>query len=289
MPARPMPMSYSIPTPLEYFAALVAPHGDSAPPLLETAACIAQIAYPQLDVQQVLADMDGLQARLARRLAADAGALQRLRLLNHFFYGELGFAGNANNYYDPDNSYLHAVLRTRRGIPISLAVLWLELAQGVGLKAAGVSFPGHFLVKTRVAGGQVVLDPLTGQSLSQEALVERLLPFRAQPDGAADGEAPSLALLLQPASVRDILVRLLRNLKEIYRASGDWQHLLAVQERLVLLLPGAWAEQRDRGLAHAELGQSPQAMADLQAYLDNARGAADTAAVAELLRALRAQ
>ncbi len=280
-----MTLSYSVPTPLEYFAALVPPGGEDAPPLLEAAACIAQIDHPQLDVQQVLADVDALQARVSRRLAPDAGALQRLRLLNHFFYGELGFAGNSNDYYAPDNSHLHAVLQTRRGIPISLAVLWLELAQGVGLKAAGVSFPGHFLTKVRVAGGQVVLDPLTGQSLSQEALIERLAPFRAQ---EADGdEEPPLALYLQAASARDILVRMLRNLKEIYRAGGNFARLLAVQERLVLLVPQAWSEWRDKGLAHAELGQSQQAMQDLQTYLDHARGAADTAAVADLVRALR--
>ncbi|AVP57343.1 SirB1 family protein [Pulveribacter suum] len=280
-----MPLDYSAPTPLQYFAALVSLEDGQPPALLEAAACLAQDEHPQLDVQQVLADVDALQARLARRLAADAGELQRLRLLNHFFYGELGFAGNPNDYYAPDNSYLHAVLRTRRGIPVSLAVLWLELAQGVGLKAAGVSFPGHFLVKVRVPGGQVVLDPLTGESLSQEALVERLLPLREQQ--GLQGEEPPLALYLQPASARDILVRMLRNLREIHRAGGDGARLLAVQERLVLLLPEAWSERRDRGLAHAELGHSEQAMQDLQAYLDNARGAADTGAVAELVRALR--
>lgn len=279
-----MSLHYTVPTALEYFAALVTPR-DAAVPLLETAACIAQIEHPQLDVQQVLADVDALQARLARRLPHDAGALQRLRALNHFFYGELAFAGNPNDYYAPGNSYLHTVLHTRRGIPISLAVLWLELAQGLGLNAAGVSFPGHFLVKVRVAGGQVVLDPLTGQSLSQDALIERLALLHGQP--ASGAAAPSLTLYLQPATARDIVARMLRNLKEVFRAADDWLLLLQVQQRLVLLLPEAWAEWRDKGLAHAQLDEAQQAMADLQLYLDNAHGAADTAAVAELLRVLR--
>ncbi|WP_313075905.1 SirB1 family protein [Melaminivora sp.] len=278
------PLSYSIPTPLQYFTALVAPQPGDNLALLEAAACLAQDAYPQLDVQEVLADMDRLLARLKARLPQDAGALQRLRLLNHLFYGELGFSGNLNDYYAPENSYLHSVLHSRRGIPISLAVLWLELAQGIGLNAAGVSFPGHFLVKARVAGGQVVLDPLTGQSLSQEALLERLEPF--QRDGAGD-EAPPLSVLLQAASAREILARMLRNLKEIHRARRDWELLLAVQERLVVLLPGSWAELRDRGLAHAELGHSVPAMQDLQAYLDNTHGAEDTSAIAALVHALR--
>lgn len=278
-----MDLSYRAPTPLEYFATLVAARGADAPPLLEAAACIAQIEHPQLDVQQVLEQLDQWQARLARRLPADAGALQRLRLLNHLFYGELGFTGNVNDYYAPDNSYLHAVLGTRRGIPVSLAVLWLELAQGAGLAAAGVSFPGHFLVKARVAGGQVVLDPLTGQSLSREELLERLAAHGGQ--APQDGLPPSLQLA--PASAREILARMLRNLKEIFRAADDWPRLLAVQERLVLVQPDAWPEWRDKGLAHAELGHRQQAAADLQLYLDNARGSLDTAAVADLVRALR--
>ena len=94
--------------------------------------CLAQDEYPDLDVQQVLGDVDQLQARLKRRLPADASALQKLRLLNQFFFRDLGFGGNINDFYDPDNSHLNVVLKTRRGIPISLAVLWLELAGGAG-------------------------------------------------------------------------------------------------------------------------------------------------------------
>ena len=90
----------------------------------------------------MLGDIDQLLARLKRRLAPDATPVQRLRLLNHFFFRELSFGGNVNNYYDPDNSYIHVVLRTRRGIPITLALVWMELAQGLGLPATGVSFPG---------------------------------------------------------------------------------------------------------------------------------------------------
>ncbi len=169
-----MALSYSLPTPLEYFAALV--QSDEQFPLLEAAACIAHDEYPEFDVQQLLGDMDQLLARVRRRLPEDASSLQRLRSLNQFFFHDLGFGGNVNNYYDPDNSYLNAVLRTRRGIPISLAVLWMELAQGLGLHARGISFPGHFMVKVLLPRGQVVLDPTTGQSLSREDLAERLEP-----------------------------------------------------------------------------------------------------------------
>lgn len=280
-----MPLSYAVPTPLEYFASLVAvgPGEDIA--LLEAAACIAHDEHHDLDVQQFLDEVDALQERLARRVPADAAPLHRLNLLNRFFFGDLGFSGNLNDYYAPCNSYLHLVLRTRRGIPISLAVLWLELAQGLGLRAYGVSFPGHFLVKVLLPRGQVVLDPMTGHSLSREALAERLQPFRS-PQAALEDEAP-LGLYLQAAPARDILARMLRNLKEIHRSRQDWRRLLAVLNRLIVLLPNAWSEWRDRGLAHAELGQSQQAIEDLHTYLTHAGDADDAPTIARRIGGLR--
>lgn len=156
------------PSALEYFANLVAEDAGFA--LLEAAITVAQDEHPQLDVQAVLADIDALAARLLRRLPADASLLQRLRALNRYFFVELGFGGNLNDYYDPRNSYLHEVLATRRGIPITLALLFIELATQVGLTALGVSFPGHFLVKLRMPQGEVVIDPVNGRSLSREDL-----------------------------------------------------------------------------------------------------------------------
>ena len=280
-----MPLSYSVPTPLEYFAALVQGAQEESIALLEAAACIAHVEYPDVDVQQFLDDMDRLQARLQRRMPAGATPLQRLNALNRFFYGELGFGGNLNDYYAPDNSYLHMVLRTRRGIPISLALLWLELAQGAGLKAQGVSFPGHFLVKVLMPAGQVVLDPMTGHVLSREALSERLEPFRLR-QGAAQEEVP-LGLYLQAAPARDVLARMLRNLKEIHGARQDWRRQVAVHDRLVTLLPDAWGEWRDRGLAHAALGDARLAVQDLERYLAHAADAGDAQAIALRVKALR--
>ena len=125
--------------------------------------------------------------------------MQRLRTLNQFFFRDLSFGGNLNDYYDPDNSYLHAVLRTRRGIPITLAVIWLELAAGLGLQAKGVAFPGHFMLKVTLPKGQVIIDPFTGQSLSREELSQRLEPYRQRSGLVDDFEVP-LALYLQAAS-----------------------------------------------------------------------------------------
>lgn len=279
-----MNFSFVVPTPLEYFASLV--QSDAEFPLLEAVVSLAQDEYLNLDVQQVLGEVDQLLARLKRRVPADAPPMQKLRALNQFFFRDLSFGGNVNDYYDPDNSYVNVILRSRRGIPISLAVLWLELAQGLGLAARGVGFPGHFMMKVNLPRGQVVIDPFNGQSLSREELAERLEPYRRRSGLIDEFEAP-LGLYLQVAPPRDIIARMLRNLKEIHKSQEDWQRLIAVQDRLVVLLPDAWAEYRDRGLAHAGLGHSGRAVADLETYLANADEALDMDAIAGRVAALR--
>lgn len=279
-----MEMQFSAPTPLQYFAALVGDDEDI--PLFEAAVSLAQDEYPELDVQQVLGDVDQLLARVKRRLPADAPALQRLRVLNQFFFNELGFGGNVNNYYDPDNSYLNAVLRTRRGIPISLAVLWMELAHGLSLHVRGVAFPGHFMVKINLPKGQVVIDPFNGHSLSREELTERLEPFKRR-SGMVDEFDVPLGLYLQAATPREILMRMLRNLKEIHQSQHDWQRLSTVLDRLLVLAPESWAEYRDRGLALAEQGRTAEAVTDLEAYMANATDALDLDMVAERVAELR--
>lgn len=265
-------------TALTYFTSLVA--SDTDFPLLEAAAAIAQDEEPTLDIQAVLATCDALMVRLKRRLKRDAEPIQQLTALNQFFYQELGFSGNANNFYAPENSYLNEVFRTRRGIPISIAVIWLELARGLGLQADGVSFPGHFLVKVTLPEGLVVLDPLTGQSLGLERLSEQLLPFRNRTEDGEDADTP-LGLYLQPATPRDILTRMLRNLKEIFSSQTDWPRLKCVLDRLIVLNPDALYEIRDRGLACIEMGLNEQARDDLNVYVSQANSASDV----DLIRA----
>jgi regulator of sirC expression with transglutaminase-like and TPR domain len=267
---------FAAPSVLEYFAALVA--DDASLPLLEASVSIAQDEFPQLDTQAVLAEIDALDERLKRRIPADAVPVQRLRWLNRFFFQELGFAGNVNDYYDPANSYLHRVLDTRRGIPITLAVLYIELATQIGLTARGVSFPGHFLIKLKMPQGEVVIDPFTGHSLSREELDELLVPYKRNRGLLGDFDAP-LGLFLQAAPPRDVVARILRNLKEIHRTAEDWPRLVAVLQRLVILLPQAWDERRDRGLAFAELGRDEDAVRDLGVYLEHAEDPRDREAI----------
>lgn len=271
-------------TPLTYFTSLVA--SDTEFPLLEAAAAIAQDEEPSLDVQAVLATCDALLVRLKRRLKREAEPIQQLTVLNQFFYQELGFSGNANNFYAPENSYLNEVFRTRRGIPISIAVIWLELAQGLGLQAEGVSFPGHFLVKVTLPEGLVVLDPLTGQSLGLERLSEQLSPFRMGSADDQESDTP-LGLYLQPAAPREILTRMLRNLKEIFSSQNDWPRLKCVLDRLIVLNPDALYERRDRGLALMAMGLNDQARDDLSAYVSQSVNAADVDIIRARLASLQ--
>ncbi len=277
-----MQLSFDPPSPLEYFATLV--QSDDNFPLLEAAVSIGHIQASEMDVQGVLSEVDGWLVRLRRRVASDAAPLARLMALNQFFYKDLGFGGNLNDYYATGNSYIHSIVETRRGIPISMAVVWLELAQGIGLNATGVSFPGHFLIKISLPMGQAVIDPLSGQSFSGEKLSEMLEPYRL----TQDFEVP-LGLYLQAAPARDVLARMLRNLKEIFKSQKQWTHWLEVQERLIVLMPEAWTEYRDRGLAHAALGNHSQALADLEHYLAHVQDVVDVDAIARQVEMLRTE
>lgn len=274
------------PTPLEYFASLV--QSDAELPLMEAVVSLAQDEYPELDLEQTLSVIDNMQARLRKRNAQQGTALERIHQLNQFFYGELGFSLNSNDYYDPDNSYLHHVLQSRRGIPISIGVLWLDLARSIGLDAYGVSFPGHFMLKVMLSQGQVILDPLTGKSFSSHELTHQL---QAQIPRLSlyNEETMPLGLFLQSASSREILTRMLRNLKEIFRVQQDAGRQLAVMERLVIVQPKDWLERRDRGLAYEALGRKQEAIADFQAYLDFSREATDASEVAQKLHVLKNQ
>jgi regulator of sirC expression with transglutaminase-like and TPR domain len=247
---------------------------------IELARCclqVAQDAYPGLDVDGYMGEIERFAGRLRARLEAGASIEDRIIELNDFLFAELGFRGNAEHYYDPRNSYLNEVIDRRMGIPITLSVLYLEIGRRVGLPLEGVSFPGHFLVRLPLRGGTLVLDPfLGGLPQSEDELRERLQ--RVIP-GAATGGVPVAALpldtFLEPASNRQILARLLRNLKGVYREKDDPARLLAVLTRMVLVAPEAAAELRDRGYAFERLECWRPALADLAGYLERVPDAPD--------------
>jgi regulator of sirC expression with transglutaminase-like and TPR domain len=208
--------------PLEYFRMLV--DDPSSIPLLEAAASLGLDAHPSLDLQSSLAEVDRMARRLADECRRASTETERLQRALRFFYATQRFAGNVHAYYDPDNSYLHRVVETRRGIPITLAVLFAELAGHVGLDVDGVAFPGHFLLRVNLHAGTVVVDPFSGRSLDREELARRAAPHGI----AAD-------LLLRPASARQILIRMLNNLRAIHASQGREDLLEKVLARLRIL------------------------------------------------------
>lgn len=281
-----MPLNFQVPSALDHFQCLVG--HDVAFPVLEAATSLALDAEPDLDVQSVLLEVDALAERARKHIPEGASAMQRTFMLNAFFYETLGFATNANHFADPANSYVHHVLNTRRGIPITLAVLWMELASSLGLKADGISFPGHFLVKVHVDEGLIIQDPLTGRGLTQNMLAERLEPYR-EAWGLAQDEMAPLHMFLLPASGRDIIERMLRNLKAVYLQADQVRLLLGVLNRLVILCPNDVESLRDRGMVLAQLGERDAALKDLQTYVRTAQAPQDLPVVQARIELLRAE
>ena len=245
---------------------------------------IAEDAYPGLDVDGYVGEIERFAKRLRARFAPDAAAEDRVIALNEFLFDDLGFGGNTDDYYDPRNSYLNEVIDRRTGIPITLAVLYMEIGRRIGLPFEGVSFPGHFLVRLPLRGGTLVLDPFSGGVPQSEAelreRLKRVIPRGATGEwkraarGVAVAELP-LDQFLEPASNRQILARVLRNLKGIYREKDQPERLLEVLNRMILVAPEAAAELRDRGFVFLRLECWRPALKDLAEYLEREPEATD--------------
>lgn len=238
---------------------------------------IAQDAYPALEVDHYLGEIERMALRLRAQLPQDAGAEDRVVTLNQFLFGQLGFRGNAEDYYDPRNSYLNEVIDRRTGIPITLSVLYMEVGRRIGLPLQGVSFPGHFLVRLRLRGGTLVLDPFSGGAPQSEAELRERLQRVIPPQVADAVPAADLPLeqFLEPAGNRQILARMLRNLKGIYREADKPQRMLDVLNRMLMVAPDASAELRDRGIVYQRLECYRAALKDLSDYAEREPDAPD--------------
>ncbi len=261
-------MHWSRVDPLAYFASLVSP--QESVPVFEAAVALSHVAAPGLDLQAVLVEMDVLTLRLRARLPSDASAGHRLKLLHHVFFDELAFGGNANDFYSAPNGLVSDVLRTRRGIPASLAVIYVELARSIGLAAEGVAFPGHFLVRVRQASGGVFIDPLTGRSLGRSVLEAWLAPYleAAGRSGSMEGsftlDDASWSHMLAPVGARDWLLHLLRHLEAAYRVSDEAMLRRRVLQRIVLLQsPGEVPKAGGAARPARRRGASPTRPVDL--------------------------
>ena len=249
---------------------------DAPKPLIEDVAlAIAEDEYPGLGRQRYHDWLDGLAEPIADPMAAESDLETRIALLTDHVYDRLGFVGNADDYYDPRNSYFNQVLERRKGIPITLAVLLMALGRRLDLPVEGIGFPGHFLVRAGGAEG-MYLDPFNHGNIVEPAdlteLARRFLGGRAE---LARGQ-------LEPVTPRVIAVRMLFNLQQIYEKRGDHARAFIVCDRLVSVADAPF-HVRDRGLHALAIGADQVAIDDFQSYLGRGATDVDIARIQELL------
>ncbi len=240
--------------------------------LAPAALAIARVEYPSLDALRYLRQIDGMGREAAERVAGltDAQPHEAVRAFNEYLYDEQGFTGNREHYDDPRNSFLNEVLDRRTGIPISLAVVYLEVSRRAGLRVEGVNFPGHFLLRagqsaTPPLGSRgddlLIIDPFHGGAILSEADCRELLRQHVGDEAAFDRE------LLQPATRNQIVIRMLVNLKRLYVRMRSFPQARFISDLLLAVDPSAIAELRDRGLLAYHLQDFAAALRDLETYL----------------------
>ena len=244
-----------------------APGSDLAPAAL----VIARIEFPRLDPAPYLTRLDEMGAAASRAIAAgtaqtgDRSALAAVRAVNRYLFEDLGFRGNSDKYDDPRNSCLNEVLDQRTGIPITLALVYMEVGRRAGLRVDGVNFPGHFLVRCPEVGGRggsgLIVDPFHGGALLSEHDCRVLLQKHV------GSEVAFSKSLLAPATRAQIVVRMLLNLKRLYVHMRSFPQARDVTELLLAMTPSALSELRDRGLLAYHLNDVTGALRDLQTYL----------------------
>lgn len=240
------------------------PHAQCEIDLVQFMLDVAADAYPQLDRVGCLVEIDRLGVACHDRVCRCSSSAVRARLveISRTLYDVEGFHGNREAYYEPQNSYLNEVLARRSGIPISLGILYMAVANRAGLKTFGVNAPGHFVVGCCAADGPLFVDPFNaGDVLDQRGCQCRI----EQMTGLAGSVCREQ---LRAAAPRDIAARVLRNLKAAHAQQNRWPQVVAVQQRLTALLPHVPQERRDLGLAYLRVGQPGKALGLLEPYLN---------------------
>jgi regulator of sirC expression with transglutaminase-like and TPR domain len=242
---------------------------------------IATQEYPDLKIEDCLSQLDALGQAVELRIGEERNPYRVIAALNTVLFKEHGFQGNRAEYYDPKNSFLNDVITRKKGIPISLSVIYMEVARRVGLSLGGVGFPGHFLVKYHDAEIEILIDVFNeGEIRAREDLDQMLQQLYR-------GQVSYQPGFVAPLSKRDILRRMLNNLKWIYLEKGDPLKTLSVLDQLVILDPGSASEIRDRGLLYITLECYAQALEDLESYLRLAPGADDAPRIKAQIESVR--
>lgn len=259
---------------------------EEALPLFAAAFCLARVEAPELPPDACEAELDDMAGRVRARLSLPDGRAERriapaAAALRGVLHDEAGLRGHAADYYDPANSDLHQVLRRKLGIPISLSVLYLEVARRAGLEATGIGFPGHFLVQLRRGNARALLDPFHGGREVTTPMLVALLRGRYGAEARLHPEH------LEPVPKRLILVRMLNNLKGIHARRQDPARALRTVEMILDIQPDNPAERRDRGLLLMQLEQDAEALAELSWYAERTPSPDDAPAVLAALEELR--
>jgi regulator of sirC expression with transglutaminase-like and TPR domain len=254
---------------------------DAEMDLARAVLLVAKEEYPQLSVDLYLARLDQVAEEVKDRLANETASLIVLGEVIDTLYTRRKLSGNREAYYDPRNSFLNDVLDRGVGIPLTLGIVILEVSWRLGLPLEGVKFPGHFLVRYTGSEVRLLIDPFDGGRIRFEDDAQQFL------DQGYGGMVSMREAFLRPSTKRDMLVRLLTNLKGIYTKIGDDRRSLAVVERLLMIMPTAPLVSRSRGMLLAKLGRHEEAARQLEAYLRVSPAADDTYNVQKLVRELR--
>lgn len=245
--------------------------------LAAAALYIAQEEYLDLEVQSYLDALDQMAEQVRSRLPQSHYPLTVIRTLNQYLFEELGFKGNTDQYYDPRNSFLNDVMERRVGIPLTLSLVYLEVARRIDFPMAGVGMPGHFLIRPTLEDMAIFVDPFHGgEVMFEEDCRDRL----RQIYGKSANLQPKHLAVVGPKA---LLSRMLSNLKLIYLHHHDWAKALAAVERILLMFPEATLELRDRGLIYYQQGRLIEARCDLERYLNQRSDAADAFEIRQVL------
>ena len=249
--------------------------------LARASLAIAREEYPELDEGRYLRMLDELANGMHAGLPAGASPERRVGRLNAYLFHELGFEGNRTDYYDPKNSFLNEVLDRRVGIPLSLCIVYMEVGRRCGLRVDGVGFPGHFLCKVQLGDGELVVDPFArGQLLGLDEIKKRL-------HAAVGDQVKFDSRVLRAARPREILVRMLQNLRSVYSEKNDMPRALSAVDRLLLLAPENIRGLRERAQLCEQLGGAAAAARDLEKVLELEPQASDAQALRAKVRKLR--
>jgi regulator of sirC expression with transglutaminase-like and TPR domain len=257
---------------------------DQAPiDLARATFTIAAAEYPELDIDAQLRRIDDIAAAIADRLPASRYPMKVITTINDYLFTDLGYSGNQTDYYDPRNSYLNDILDRRTGIPISLCVLYLEIAKRLNFPMVGIGMPGHFIIRPTIDDMDIYVDPFhKGEILFTADCQTRLSQVYGRP-------VELKPEMLAPVSTTQILYRMLTNLKMVYLRHEQFERALAMVDRLLLLNPGNIHEIRDRGLILYELARWDEAAIDLEAYLAHSPMDTDSRTIGQLLTYIRSQ